>query len=261
MAFGVKVRNTLTGLNYNRCETLINKARSKQDGKPISKSLRVVVLADEPEPVYALRLYSTDVMTFYANGMVAVTLGGWATMTTLEVINSAAKHFHVCRKGTGSDWFISYNIPYQGGDPRSIRRVTHVARSADDTITLPINPHQGRAVVERRDYREARSYVSPQVVAAPPIRKIAKSRKMVHDPKVGDTFRFKGKEYILLESSNGLVAEPYHGDLADSRYRIVSPDDQALDLDFSNQTIRVMLPTLGIEQIERYTVAEQPWKK
>lgn len=257
MSFGLKVRNSLNGLNYSRCKHLISRARSADDGKPINKSIRIVQLCTEPEPIYALRLYSTHVMTFYPDNRVAVTLGGFDTVTTLSVINTASKHFRVGRSKHG--WYVIYNIPKLGGDPRDIRAVMHYATDSRDTFTLPVDPRSGRHPVKRTDGCSYRSYLSPQLLGAPTMRKVAKSRKMVNDPKVGDVFRYNGKEYIVLESRAGLVAEPYHGDRPDLRCRVVRPDDVALEMDFNNDMVRLLLPTTEVEQIERYAVEEQPW--
>ena len=257
MSFGIKVRNKLAGLNYARCKAHISRAKDPKLGKPISKNIRIMQLRTEPEPIYALRLYATDLMTFHSDNRVAVTLGGYDTVTTLSVINTASTHFRVGRSKYG--WYVHYNAPKLGGDPRDIRSVMHYATDGRDTLTLSVDPRSGLHPVMRTDGCSYRSYLSLQLIGAPAIRKVAKSRKMVNDPKVGDAFRCDGKEYILLDSRNGLSAEPYHGDRPDLRCRVVRPEDVPLEMDFGNDMIRLLLPSMAIEQIERYTVEETPW--
>lgn len=84
-------------------------ARRKQD----EKIVRVDMLSGEY--AYAAQLYRTNVVTYYPDGIVEITTGGWDTASTTEFITEHSP-FMAGRK-EGNVWI---RVPHNGGDTRYI---------------------------------------------------------------------------------------------------------------------------------------------
>lgn len=71
-------------MNYQIAKELFDSAKNKEAGKPIANNTRVVKSGDD----YAIRLHSTNVVTFKPGGAIVLDTGGWKTVTTKERFNS-----------------------------------------------------------------------------------------------------------------------------------------------------------------------------
>lgn len=69
---------------------------SKHD-RPYAHNTRARRLPDHPQhgAAIGIRLHGTDVVTFYADGFVRVTTGGWETVTTWDRIRTALPHVRI----------------------------------------------------------------------------------------------------------------------------------------------------------------------
>ena len=90
-----------------------------KDGRVIGNNTRVMFAdADSYDPV-AIRLHSTNVVTFYRDGRIVLDSGGWQTVTTKDRMNSVLpQRFRVFAKD--HVWFVSDNrtgstIPFSDG--------------------------------------------------------------------------------------------------------------------------------------------------
>lgn len=70
-------------LNYQKCLELFATARNPGAGKPIARNTRILKRGE----CYAVRLHSTDILTFHADGAVTYFAGGWRTVTTKARMN------------------------------------------------------------------------------------------------------------------------------------------------------------------------------
>jgi hypothetical protein len=70
-------------LTYTTALELANSARDKSAGKPIANNTRAILRGDD----VAIRLHSTDVLTFKPDGSVIYNTGGWRTVTTKQRMN------------------------------------------------------------------------------------------------------------------------------------------------------------------------------
>jgi hypothetical protein len=76
MAYKPRVRS------YEDAKSLFKKARFPKRGKPLENNTRLHKRGED----YAVRLYSTDVVTYHPDGSVTVRTGGWETVTTADRI-------------------------------------------------------------------------------------------------------------------------------------------------------------------------------
>lgn len=70
--------------DYSHLTELVNTARNPELGKPIKCNTRVYAY---PSGELAIRLHSTDVLTFSPDGAVRYDTGGWRTVTTKQRFN------------------------------------------------------------------------------------------------------------------------------------------------------------------------------
>jgi len=66
--------------SYEDAKSLFKKARFPQRGKPLENNTRLFRRGED----YAVRLYSTDVVTYHPDGTLTVRTGGWDTVTTAD---------------------------------------------------------------------------------------------------------------------------------------------------------------------------------
>lgn len=71
---------------YAEADALLRTARSEDNGKPVANNTR---LFRRGEDAIALRLHSTDVVIYHADGRKTLHTGGWYTVTTKDRINAA----------------------------------------------------------------------------------------------------------------------------------------------------------------------------
>jgi hypothetical protein len=108
--------------NREDCIKFLAGARSKANGRPIAKNLRVFQRGDD----YAVQYHWTDIVTFHANGDVTLRNGSYRTSSTKGNINSFAP-VSVWQKR--HNWYIVLDgreIPFREGmriDPTTSRIV------------------------------------------------------------------------------------------------------------------------------------------
>ncbi len=73
-------------MNWLKAWDTLQTARNVQDGKPVAKNARLV-LVDKERRTVALRLYSTNVLTWFADGSIELYWGSWDTVITRRYIN------------------------------------------------------------------------------------------------------------------------------------------------------------------------------
>ena len=61
----------------------------------------------------AMRLYQTDVVTWYHDGTIRLDTDGWTTVTTKRIINAATNAGIYQKRGL---WYYGNGTPFQDGD-------------------------------------------------------------------------------------------------------------------------------------------------
>ncbi len=100
---------------FKQCEDLFAKTRVPSAGKPLCNNTRLFKRADD---IYVVRLHNTDVVTFFANGSVALNTGGWYTMTTKDRITAYAPVTIVSDRGV---WYVEHRLARQRADAKARR--------------------------------------------------------------------------------------------------------------------------------------------
>ncbi len=100
------------GMTYSAAKALMDKARDKSLGKPLSNNTRLYY--DKPGDYYYVRLHSTNVVEIHADGTWVLNSGGWETPLTAGRMREYAP-----------------NSPYSGG---------YIVKGAGWVITQPDDP-------------------------------------------------------------------------------------------------------------------------
>ena len=100
--------------SYEDAQVILETARNKDRGKPIANNTRVVCngtipFKDGDRDILAIRLHSTDVVTYYPNGKIMIDSGGWRTVTTKDRINQFSP-FHIW--SDKQVWYASIPVGY-----------------------------------------------------------------------------------------------------------------------------------------------------
>jgi len=92
---------------YERLAEQFASARNKESGKPIANNTRIVKRGEN----YAIRLHSTDILTFRPDGSIEYNTGGWKTVTTKERMNRYGPAPIWSKRGA---WYISGEVYSDG---------------------------------------------------------------------------------------------------------------------------------------------------
>jgi hypothetical protein len=105
---------------------------------------------DQLTELYACRLYSTDVITYYPDGKIVLNFGGWMTRATLDFISLCGAYVHTRR---GVVWYKDRHGKYHPFDS---------SLEIKDGEVLNPKPYK-RKVVDRAESAKIRQAIKPFV--------------------------------------------------------------------------------------------------
>jgi hypothetical protein len=109
------------------------------------------------ESAYAIRLYSTDVVTYYEDGAIELRTGGWASVSTAEMISLHSPFYATKRNKQVWVWHSDKHKYIVPADINECLRMVRV-----DGVYEPETPQVLRQrVVDRTGIKELREKISP----------------------------------------------------------------------------------------------------
>lgn len=91
--------------SYITAQSAWSQARDKKAGKPIANNTRVLQRVLGDEVFYVVRLHTTDIVQYHADGRVVLSSGGWRTVTTKDRLNTHTDAVVWPDKG---EWMLSW---------------------------------------------------------------------------------------------------------------------------------------------------------
>lgn len=212
---------------YEAALTLLNRARKRSLGR-ILGNYRVAVSEhdrneDEERPVMGVSYHATEVATFYPDGRVEFTMGGWDTVSTHNVIGAVLGHHYDVLLGSsiaklGTCWYVKH-APLHPEDRGYLDWYPVSTRQR-----YMLDPNQPRTPLVRSWSAEEGTRWVPldAVLHVSPARPLPRHRNTLSEPKVGDAFfdQKLGNAYIWatqrLQGGKGepRFAVPYRSEYA-----------------------------------------------
>lgn len=209
-----------------RAHDEFKKARDKEEGRPVSRGTRLVISRDSPEKdwksdrcVYAIRYHYSEVVKFYPNGEVGVSMCDWDTKTTKERIKDHSDCAVWTSKGIT---ILARHLGLQQG-----------------FLSFPIDTSKEYVLLRNGHVRlPSGEVVDRGAVRCPAPRAASKTRDRVKNPVAGEVLVSpEGVPYIVFAPSKGAMhsinplktLKRYLGDYCYDR-DFVFVDDEAIEM-------------------------------
>jgi hypothetical protein len=145
-------------VDYQKCAQLMSTARDASAGKPIANNTR---LMDVGAGCYAVRLHSTDVLTYAPDGSVTYHASGWRTVTTKQRMNEYGADGFRVYSNRGQWRLYAYGRRDASGEVQSWPYADGITVHADGSVTgAGEDTARELAQLRRRASEYARGYVS-----------------------------------------------------------------------------------------------------
>lgn len=180
--------------SYGDAQRLWQQARFPDRGKPLSKHTRVMChgmdFIGEDLPAFSFRLHDTDIVTWYANGLIHVNHGGWTTPTTKDYISAVIGPTYrdgtnwwelPCRIGGRMKSGWTDRLLIMGGVEHSWKTSYFYIKAANGSYIIPdggIDLDEDKNVIDPDDYETLDSWLARETEEAREYRRMRKDEKV-----------------------------------------------------------------------------------